>query len=164
MRKLDIEMKRTDELLYQMIPKTVADQLRSGETSVNTCQGHLALLSQYFEKVTILFSDVVSFTEICSRITPMEVVSMLNSMYSLFDELTEKHGVYKVETIGDAYMVVSGAPEPEPNHSEKVCEMSLAMVKVIGDLKDPSTGESLKIRVGTSPSAQVCVTGGRLHE
>ncbi|KAH9372727.1 hypothetical protein HPB48_000901 [Haemaphysalis longicornis] len=140
MRKLDIEMKRTDELLYQMIPKTVADQLRSGETSVNTCQ--------YFESVTILFSDVVSFTEICSRITPMEVVSMLNSMYSLFDELTEKHGVYKVETIGDAYMVVSGAPEPEPNHSEKVCEMALAMVKVIGDLKDPSTGKSLKIRVG----------------
>nr|XP_037277810.1 soluble guanylate cyclase 88E-like isoform X1 [Rhipicephalus microplus] len=147
MRKLDVEMKRTDELLYQMIPKTVADQLRSGETSVNTCQ--------YFASVTILFSDVVSFTEICSRITPMEVVSMLNSMYSLFDELTEKHGVYKVETIGDAYMVVSGAPEPEPNHSEKVCEMGLAMVKVIGDLKDPSTGKSLKIRVGVHSGAVV---------
>ncbi|XP_049522773.1 LOW QUALITY PROTEIN: soluble guanylate cyclase 88E-like [Dermacentor silvarum] len=147
MRKLDIEMKRTDELLYQMIPKTVADQLRSGETSVNTCQ--------YFDSVTILFSDVVSFTEICSRITPMEVVSMLNSMYSLFDELTEKHGVYKVETIGDAYMVVSGAPEPEPHHSERICDMGLAMVKVIGDLKDPSTGKSLKIRVGVHSGAVV---------
>ncbi|EEC05467.1 soluble guanylyl cyclase beta subunit, putative, partial [Ixodes scapularis] len=147
MRKLDIEMKRTDELLYQMIPKAVADQLRSGETSVNTCQ--------YFDSVTILFSDVVSFTEICSRITPMEVVSMLNSMYSLFDELTEKHGVYKVETIGDAYMVVAGAPEPEPNHSEKVCDMALDMIKVIGDLKDPSTGKSLRIRVGVHSGAVV---------
>ncbi|XP_064482447.1 soluble guanylate cyclase 88E-like isoform X2 [Ornithodoros turicata] len=140
MRKLDNEMRRTDELLYQMIPKVVADQLRTGETAVNTCQ--------YFDSVTILFSDVVSFTEICSRISPMQVVSMLNSMYSLFDELTEKHCVYKVETIGDAYMVVSGAPEPEPKHSEKVCEMALDMVQLIGDLKDPSTGNSLRIRVG----------------
>ncbi|KAH7968612.1 hypothetical protein HPB52_010124 [Rhipicephalus sanguineus] len=104
MRKLDVEMKRTDELLYQMIPKTVADQLRSGETSVNTCQ---------------------------------------------------------VETIGDAYMVVSGAPEPEPNHSEKVCEMGLAMVKVIGDLKDPSTGKSLKIRVPVHPEKRVKRTSRR---
>ncbi|CAL1267227.1 unnamed protein product [Larinioides sclopetarius] len=140
MRKLDIEMRRTDELLYQMIPKQVADRLRKGEAAVETCQ--------YFESVTILFSDVVTFTEICSRITPMQVVSMLNSMYSIFDQLTEKHDVYKVETIGDAYMVVSGAPENEERHPEKICQMALDMVVVIGDLKDPSTGDSLKIRVG----------------
>ncbi|GIY76827.1 soluble guanylate cyclase 88E [Caerostris darwini] len=104
----------------------------------------------FFDSVTILFSDVVTFTEICSRITPMQVVSMLNSMYSIFDQLTEKHDVYKfqVETIGDAYMVVSGAPENEERHPEKICQMALDMVVVIGDLKDPSTGDSLKIRVG----------------
>ncbi|GIY53800.1 soluble guanylate cyclase 88E [Caerostris extrusa] len=95
---------------------------------------------QFFDSVTILFSDVVTFTEICSRITPMQVVSMLNSMYSIFDQLTEKHDVYKVETIGDAYMVVSGAPENEERHPEKICQMALDMVVVIGDLKDPSTG------------------------
>ncbi|KAF8778268.1 Soluble guanylate cyclase 88E like protein [Argiope bruennichi] len=125
MRKLDIEMKRTDELLYQMIPKQVADRLRRGEAAVDTCQ--------YFECVTVLFSDVVTFTEICSRIAPMEVVSMLNCMYSLFDQLTEKHDVYKVETIGDAYMVVSGAPEEEEHQADKVCHMALDMVDVIGD-------------------------------
>ncbi|KAA0201424.1 hypothetical protein HAZT_HAZT000307 [Hyalella azteca] len=95
---------------------------------------------QTFELVTILFSDVVTFTEICSRITPMQVVSMLNAMYSIFDNLTEKHSVYKVETIGDAYMVVGGAPERQSAHGQLVCDMALDMVEAITDLKDPSTG------------------------
>ncbi|XP_014663659.1 PREDICTED: soluble guanylate cyclase 88E-like [Priapulus caudatus] len=88
MMQLDAEMKRTDELLYQMIPKQVADRLRTGETAVATCE--------VFTNVTILFSDVVGFTKICSKITPMEVVSMLNAMYTKFDMLIEMHKVYKV--------------------------------------------------------------------
>ncbi|XP_063237743.1 soluble guanylate cyclase 88E [Bacillus rossius redtenbacheri] len=147
MRKLDEEMRRTDELLYQMIPKQVADRLRRGESPIDTCE--------MFDTVSILFSDVVTFTEICSRITPMEVVSMLNAMYSIFDTLTERNGVYKVETIGDAYMVVSGAPEKEVNHAEKVCNMALDMIEAITDLKDPSTGSHLKIRVGVHSGAVV---------
>lgn len=108
-----------------------------------------------FDSVSILFSDVVTFTEICSRITPMEVVSLLNYMYSIFDTLTERNNVYKVETIGDAYMVVSGAPEKEINHAEKVCDMALDMVEAITDLKDPSTGSHLRIRVGVHSGAVV---------
>lgn len=88
MRKLDEEMRRTDELLYQMIPKQVADRLRRGENPIDTCE--------MFDSVSILFSDVVTFTEICSRISPMQVVSMLNAMYSIFDTLTERNNVYKV--------------------------------------------------------------------
>ncbi|XP_030763662.1 soluble guanylate cyclase 88E [Sitophilus oryzae] len=147
MRKLDEEMKRTDELLYQMIPKQVADRLRKGENPIDTCE--------MFDSVSILFSDVVTFTEICSRITPMEVVSMLNGMYSIFDKLTERNRVYKVETIGDAYMVVSGAPSKEGNHAERVCDMALDMVEAITDLKDPSTGQHLRIRVGVHSGAVV---------
>ncbi|KAJ6634645.1 Soluble guanylate cyclase 88E [Pseudolycoriella hygida] len=147
MRKLDDEMRRTDELLYQMIPKQVADRLRRGENPIDTCE--------MFDSVSILFSDVVTFTEICSRITPMEVVSMLNGMYSIFDNLTERNKVYKVETIGDAYMVVSGAPEKDLNHAEKVCDMALDMVEAITDLKDPSTGTHLRIRVGVHSGAVV---------
>ncbi|XP_067636495.1 soluble guanylate cyclase 88E [Eurosta solidaginis] len=147
MRKLDEEMRRTDELLYQMIPKQVADRLRRGENPIDTCE--------MFDCVSILFADVVTFTEICSRITPMEVVSMLNAMYSIFDTLTERNNVYKVETIGDAYMVVSGAPEKSVNHADKVCDMALDMVDAITDLKDPSTGQHLRIRVGVHSGAVV---------
>ncbi|XP_053979004.1 soluble guanylate cyclase 88E isoform X2 [Hylaeus volcanicus] len=156
MRKLDEEMKRTDELLYQMIPKQVADRLRNGESPIDTCE--------MFDSVSILFSDVVTFTEICSRITPMEVVSMLNAMYSLFDTLTERNRVYKVETIGDAYMVVSGAPVKENDHADRVCDMALDMVEAITDLKDRSTGRTagkcskrlhLQIRVGIHSGAVV---------
>ncbi|XP_014485315.1 PREDICTED: soluble guanylate cyclase 88E isoform X2 [Dinoponera quadriceps] len=147
MRKLDDEMKRTDELLYQMIPKQVADRLRNGESPIDTCE--------MFDSVSILFSDVVTFTEICSRISPMEVVSMLNAMYSLFDTLTERNRVYKVETIGDAYMVVSGAPVKENDHADRVCDMALDMVEAITDLKDRSTGNHLQIRVGIHSGAVV---------
>ncbi|XP_024941625.1 soluble guanylate cyclase 88E isoform X2 [Cephus cinctus] len=147
MRKLDEEMQRTDELLYQMIPKQVANRLRDGGNPIDTCE--------MFDNVSILFSDVVSFTEICSRITPMEVVSMLNAMYSIFDTLTERNRVYKVETIGDAYMVVSGAPVKENDHADRVCDMALDMVEAIMDLKDPSTGNHLQIRVGVHSGAVV---------
>lgn len=147
MRKLDEEMRRTDELLYQMIPKQVADRLRRGENPIDTCE--------MFDSVSILFSDIVTFTEICSRITPMEVVSMLNAMYSIFDTLTERNSVYKVETIGDAYMVVAGAPDKDANHAERVCDMALDMVEAITDLKDPSTGQHLRIRVGVHSGAVV---------
>lgn len=71
---------------------------------------------------------------------------MLNAMYSIFDTLTERNSVYKVETIGDAYMVVAGAPDKDANHAERVCDMALDMVDAITDLKDPSTGQHLRIR------------------
>ncbi|XP_078670749.1 soluble guanylate cyclase 88E-like isoform X2 [Branchiostoma floridae x Branchiostoma belcheri] len=154
MRMLDVEMKKTDELLYQMIPKAVADRLRKGEASVETCESHAAYF-QVFQEVTILFSDVVGFTKICSRITPMQVVSMLNSMYTLFDQLTEKHNVYKVETIGDAYMVVSGAPEKTRFHAHYVADMALDMLRSMKHLQDPSTGDTLQIRIGIHSGAIV---------
>ncbi|XP_072367929.1 soluble guanylate cyclase 88E-like isoform X8 [Scyliorhinus torazame] len=105
-------------------------------------------LIQVFPDVTILFSDVVGFTRICSHITPMQVVSMLNTMYTLFDTLSEKHRVFKVETIGDAYMVVAGVPEKTKYHAHNICDMALDMVRSIGHLKDPSTGSNIQIRVG----------------
>uniref|UniRef100_A0A8D9FAL6 guanylate cyclase n=1 Tax=Cacopsylla melanoneura TaxID=428564 RepID=A0A8D9FAL6_9HEMI len=142
MRKLDDEMKRTDELLYQMIPKQVADRLRTGENPIDTCQ--------MFDSVSILFSDVVTFTEICSRITPMEVVSMLNAMYSIFDTLTERNRVYKVETIGDAYMVVSGLPiKNGDSHAGEIASMSLNLLDAVKHHRIAHRPhETLKLRIG----------------
>ncbi len=74
-----------------------------------------------------MFSDVVGFTSTCSQLTPMEVVSMLNAMYTKFDKSLETHNVYKVETIGDAYMVVSGLPEKINNHPVEIVEMAFDM-------------------------------------
>ncbi|XP_059371310.1 soluble guanylate cyclase 88E-like [Carassius carassius] len=98
-----------------------------------------------FPDVTVLFSDVVSFTHICSHITPMQVVSMLNTMYTLFYTLSEKQSV---ETIGDAYMVVADAPEKTKFHAHNICDMALDMVLSIDHLKDPSNGNNIQIRVG----------------
>nr|XP_023657026.1 soluble guanylate cyclase 88E-like isoform X3 [Paramormyrops kingsleyae] len=139
-KKLDEEKKRGDSLLYAMIPKAVADRLRKGITALETCQ--------VFPDVTILFSDVVKFNEICIHITPMQVVDMLNDIYIVFDTLSEKHHVYKVETIRDAYMVVAGVPNKTTFHAHHICDMALDMLSSIDHLKDPSTGDNIQIRVG----------------
>ncbi|KAM9309960.1 soluble guanylate cyclase 88E-like [Pholidichthys leucotaenia] len=139
-KKLDEEKKRGDSLLYAMIPKAVADRLRKGITAMETCQ--------VFPDVTILFSDVVKFNEICIHITPMQVVDMLNEIYIVFDTLSEKHNVYKVETIRDAYMVVAGVPNKTTFHAHHICDMALDMLSSIDHLKDPSTGDNIQIRVG----------------
>ncbi|XP_074659880.1 soluble guanylate cyclase gcy-31-like isoform X2 [Tubulanus polymorphus] len=140
MKRLHVEMKRTDQLLYQMIPRSVADRLRKGVDPVETCET--------FECVTVLFSDVVGFTTICSKITPLQVVTMLNSMYTKFDQLSEKHRVYKVETIGDAYMVAAGAPVVTKFHACYICDMGLDMVSTMWEIMDLSSGSHITIRVG----------------
>ncbi|CAF1069591.1 unnamed protein product [Rotaria magnacalcarata] len=140
MKKLDVEMKRTDLLLYQMIPKKIADRLRGGEKAATLCET--------FESCTILFSDVVGFTTICSSLTPMEVVSVLNEMYTKFDKCLEIHNCFKVETIGDAYMLVSGVPERARNHAAEIIDMAFDMLDSIVTVTNPTNNEKLKIRIG----------------
>ncbi|XP_031570337.1 soluble guanylate cyclase gcy-33-like [Actinia tenebrosa] len=143
------EQKRTDNVLSAMFPKSVAETLKRGE-KVN---------SEYFDSVTVFFSDIVNFTNICACISPIEVTSMLNSIYSAFDDKIDKYDVYKVETIGDAYMVASGLPVRNGGkHVDEICRMALDLVKVTETFKlDEVPGETLLIRVGihTGP----CVSG-----
>ncbi|XP_062598813.1 atrial natriuretic peptide receptor 2-like, partial [Saccostrea cucullata] len=120
---LNEEKEKTDRLLYRMLPKSVADRLKRGEFVV----------PEAYEAVTVFFSDIVGFTTIAAQITPLDVVDFLNEIYTLFDDIISKYDVYKVETIGDSYMVVSGLPERNGNaHSGEIANMSLA---ILGQLK-----------------------------
>merc|ERR1711936_1056999 len=139
-KKLDEVMKKSDDLISQMLPKQVADELAKGKKNEDICQA--------YEMVTMLFSDVVTFTVICSRLKPLQVVALLNNMYTLFDFLCDQNAVYKVETIGDAYLIVAGCPVKAANHAIKICDMAFDMMDGISMLKDPSNGEPIHMRIG----------------
>ncbi|XP_008323106.1 guanylate cyclase soluble subunit beta-2 [Cynoglossus semilaevis] len=137
-RHLEAEKEKTEALLYAMLPRHVANQLKDGQ-SVEAGE---------FEVCTILFSDVVTFTNICAACEPIHIVHMLNSMYSRFDRLTSVHDVYKVETIGDAYMVVGGVPIPTQSHARRVGNFALGMRIAAREVTNPVTGRPIQIRVG----------------
>ncbi|XP_046380373.2 guanylate cyclase soluble subunit beta-2-like [Haliotis rufescens] len=135
---LEIEKQKTDVLLYQMLPPKVAHQLKNGRQ----------VEAEKFDQVTILFSDIVTFTNMAAACTPMDIVNMLNNLYHRFDKSTNDHDIYKVETIGDAYMVVSGVPEPSTNHAKSVADFAMDMVQEAATVNSPATGKPLQIRVG----------------
>ena len=99
-------------------------------------------------KKKYFFSDIVGFTDICSRIKPHEIVMFLNNLYTLFDFLVDQNQVYKVETIGDAYLIVAGCPVKSTNHALKICDMAFDMMDGIKLLKDPGTGKEVEMRIG----------------
>nr|XP_061791015.1 atrial natriuretic peptide receptor 2-like [Nerophis lumbriciformis] len=134
------EKQKTDRLLYSMLPKPVADDLRQGRTAE----------AQSFSNATVYFSDIVGFTQLSGASTPHQVVDFLNQLYTTFDDIIDNYGVYKVETIGDAYMVVSGVPQENGiNHAGEIASMALDLVNVCHTFKIPhKPNTQLKIRAG----------------
>ncbi|CAH8445397.1 unnamed protein product [Schistosoma turkestanicum] len=121
-KKLDKQRIKTYQLLEQCLPKEVAKQISQGKHSSETMKA--------YDSVTICFTKVVNFSSYSSRMCPHKIVDILNQMYTLYDSMTESHNVYKVETVNDSYMLVSGAPSPSYLHSAHITEMALDILEV----------------------------------
>ncbi len=137
LKQLQVEQEKSERLLLNILPKVIADRLKSGEHTI----------ADSFGEVTVLFADLVNFTQLCSAISPAKLVERLNEIFLAFDILTELYGLEKIKTIGDAYMLVGGLPTPRPDHARAVAEMALDMFDAIQRL-NRKNGDHLQIRVG----------------
>ncbi|VDM63503.1 unnamed protein product [Angiostrongylus costaricensis] len=151
-KELMEEKKKSDILLYRMLPRQVAEKLKLG----------LYVEPETFDSVTVFFSDVVSFTTIAAKGTPMQaclcsVVNLLNNLYTIFDSIIDAHDVYKVETIGDGYLCVSGLPHRNGHeHIKEICNMSLEFMNSLGNFTIPHLpNDRINLRIGVHTGSVV---------
>jgi class 3 adenylate cyclase len=136
-RELEEEKARSQSLLLNILPRQIVDRLEAGETEI----------ADRLPDVTVLFSDVVGFTETSSNLEPQVLVAELNDLFSRFDSLCEEFGVEKIKTIGDAYLAVGGLPGTNPDHCRAVAELALAMVRAIRGV-GAGVGRGWRVRIG----------------
>ena len=150
--ELVTEKARAENLLCELLPKSVFEQLKLGKQ----------VQPETFEEVTMFFSDIEGFTKIASLATPMGIVSLLNRLYMLFDSAIDKYDAYKVATIGDAYIVVSGLPEKNGDrHAGEIALLSLELIDSIKGFEIPHIpGTFLNMRVGLHTGACVAAITG----
>jgi len=141
---LRVEQEKSERLLLNILPEPIAGRLKQNQTCI----------ADGFTEVTILFADIVGFTQLSERISPTELVNLLNEIFSAFDHLTEKHNLEKIKTIGDAYMVASGLPKPHPDHAAAIAEMALDMQQEIQQFNQKHHAE-LSIRIGINTGSVV---------
>ncbi len=146
---LRLEKERSEQLLLNILPEAIAEQLKQDTKAIASA----------IEEVTILFADIVGFTPLSSQVPPIELVSVLNEMFSIFDHLAEQHGLEKIKTIGDAYMVVGGLPLPKLNHAEAIADMALEMQAALSQFQAPlerfNIGSKFQIRIGINTGSVV---------
>ncbi|MEM9770455.1 MAG: adenylate/guanylate cyclase domain-containing protein [Cyanobacteria bacterium P01_D01_bin.73] len=135
---LRAEKQRSEKLLLNIFPQAIVDRLQEENRSS---------IAERFDEATILFADIVDFTPLSSRLPAMELVSILNRVFSAFDRLTEHYGLEKIKTIGDEYMVVGGVPTPRQDHGEAIMEMAIAMRRE-AKILSREIGHRLQLRIG----------------
>ena len=131
------EQQQTERLLLNVLPEIIVDRLKHAKGTI----------AEHFEEATVLFADLVGFTEMATRLSPIELVNLLNQIFSAFDGLTEEYKLEKIKTIGDAYMVVGGVPQKRADHAQAIAEMALAMQSEILRF-NCQYDQNLKMRIG----------------
>lgn len=131
------EQEKSEKLLLNILPKAIAERLKRNETTI----------AEYFPEVTVLFADLVGFTSFSTTMSPIELVELLNQIFSGFDLICERLGLEKIKTIGDAYMAVGGLPEPRADHAEAIAQMALELQTEIARF-NAKNNQSFSIRIG----------------
>jgi class 3 adenylate cyclase len=150
MAALDAERARSEALLLNVLPSRIAQRLKAGP----------GVIADRFDEATVLFSDIVGFTELSARLAPDELVRRLDTVFSRFDEIADELRLEKIKTIGDAYMVVGGVPLARRDHAQAVCEMALRMRDSLAEL-EPAIGSKLDVRIGIHTGAVVAGVIGK---
>ena len=138
MAALDAERSRSETLLLNVLPRRIADRLKKDPG---------VIIADRFASTTVLFSDIVGFTQMSTQLPADELVRRLDDIFSRFDELADQLGLEKIKTIGDAYMVCGGVPLARSDHAEAVCEMAIRMRDCVDDIA-AELGSDLRVRIG----------------
>ena len=134
---LQMEQMKSERLILNILPKPIAERLKKNEKNI----------SSSYEDVTILFSDIVGFTQMSSLLTPSDLVALLNDLFTRFDKRAELLGLEKIKTIGDAYMAAGGVPVPRADHADIVADMALGMLEDLAEFNRDNQ-ISLQMRIG----------------
>jgi adenylate cyclase len=149
---MEAQYDRSEALLANMLPASIAERLKEPDRSV---------IADKYDDASVLFADIVGFTERASSTAPADLVRFLDTLYSAFDALVDKHGLEKIKVSGDSYMVVSGVPRPRPDHVQALADLAIEMTDVAAGLKDPR-GLAVPLRVGMACGPVVAgVVGSR---
>jgi adenylate cyclase len=142
--ELRAEKERSEALLLNILPRTIVERIRRGET----------VIADHIAEATILFSDLVDFTSLAARRSAEETVAVLRDIFGRFDALASRYGLEKIKTTGDGYMVAGGLPEQRPDHAAAVAEMAFAMLDEV-EAASRAVGEPLQLRIGLNSGALV---------
>jgi guanylate cyclase len=134
---LRMEQEKAELLLMNILPRSIAERLKAASRTI----------ADHFDSASVLFADVVDFTPFAERLAPVEVVGILDQLFSHFDTLVERHGLEKIKTIGDAYMAASGVPDPSSDHARRAALLALDMREAVAT-SAVGDGSSLALRIG----------------